>query len=146
MSASRSPWPGIAASSMGLALFVLARLSPEAANAPLFVVDAAAGAFFFAGISIIADAWRAPLLGRLSVLAVIYLLAVPGLWMLFGTDIGRCSVGIAIGGAGASGASDPLPCRIAFGAGGLLTLAIALAFTWGLLRKRRNPANPDPAA
>ena len=133
----QSAWFGLAASITGVVLYSIVHLAPEAANAPLFVLDAVAGAFFLAGVSVIAQAWNAPLLGRLSAVLVVYLLAVPGLWMLFGQDVGSCSVGVAIAGTTGQGTADGLQCRIVFGLGGLITLATALAMTWGAIRAGR---------
>lgn len=131
---------------MGLGIYLMVHLAPDGARAPVFVVEAAAGAFFFAGVSVIGQALGITLLSRIASLAVVYLLAVPGLWMLLDGNSGGCSVGIAIAGAGLNSAADPALCRAVFGIGGLITLAVALLFTWTALKTRRTKADPDASA
>lgn len=114
---------------VGIGIYLLVRADPSGANAPAFVIDAAAGAFFFAGISIVGQALSQPLVSRMAGLGVVYLLAVPGLWMLLGDDQGQCSVSIAIGGMGTSGAGSADMCRMVFGAGGVLVLGFAVLMT-----------------
>lgn len=126
----------------GIGIFAMLRLHPEGANEPDFVVDAAAGTFVFADLSVIARALNQPLLGRLAGLMVVYLLAGPGLWCLLADDAGSCSVGMALCGAGATSAANPTLCRTVFGAGGFLVLAVAVLFTVQALRsKRQKPSD-----
>ena len=143
MAAAR-PGKGIGAvfAALGVGMFVMMRLHPEGANAPEFVLDAAAGTFFCAGLSILGQAFGQPLLSRIAGLAVVYLLAVPGLWLLLGEDTGSCSVGIALGGLGSMAPGDPTMCRVVFGAGGIIVAAVAVVLTVAAIRERRR--KPDP--
>ncbi len=135
---------GAAFVAIGLLIYFGVRLSPDGASAPIWVIEAAAGAFFFAGVSQIAQTLNAPMLARLCGLVVVYLLAVPGLWMLFGGD-GQCSVSHAIGATSFSGDADPLTCRLVFGGGAIVVLGFALLMTWVTLRKLRGPTGSNPA-
>lgn len=129
-------WFGAIFAAIGLFIYIMVRMDPSRAQAPEFVIDAAAGVFFFAGLSIIGQALHMPTVGRVAGLAVVYLLAVPGLWMLLGEDGGQCSVSIAIGGATTSGAGDAGLCRMVFGIGAIITLGFALTMTVLALRRR----------
>jgi hypothetical protein len=128
---------------IGAGLYAAVRLSPEAANAPEWVIDAAAGTFFLAGLSVMAEAVNWKFVSRLASLGVVYLLAVPGLWMLFADDP-SCSVSGVIGGAAFGDDASSLTCRAVFGGGAIVTLLAALAFTWVAVRRRsaREVAEP----
>ncbi|WP_417309184.1 hypothetical protein [Devosia sp.] len=135
-------WFGAIFAAIGLFIYVMVRLDPSRARAPEFVIDAAAGVFFFAGVSIIGQALRMPIVGRIASLAVVYLMAVPGFWMLLGDDAGQCSVSIAIAGVSSSGAGDPGMCRMVFGAGAIIVLGMALLFTALAIRDARQKRDP----
>ena len=79
-------------------------------------------------------------------LAVAYMLATPGLWMLFDGQGARCSASIAFFGVGATAGASSLACRAVFGFGGLLTLAFALLMTWAAFRKRHTRPGQSPTA
>jgi hypothetical protein len=147
MAQTRVPtWIGIPFILIGLFIVVAVRLDPSGARAPLFVLDAAAGAFFFAGVSVTAESWGFRIASRLSSLLVVYLLAVPGLWLMFDDGAGSCTSTVAFGGASTRTAGDPTMCRAVFGAGGLLVLAVALALTWAGVRKLFGRQKPDGAS
>ena len=119
---------GMIFAGLGVMIYLMVRMDPSAARAPGFVIDAAAGCFFFAGVSVVARALDAPLIGRLCALPVVYLLAVPGLWMLFG-DAGECSVSGLVSGVSVSGTAASGVCQAVFGGGALIVLLFALAMT-----------------
>lgn len=129
---------GSGAMAIGVGLFVAAHLYPQKASAPLFVVDAAAAAFFCAGVIVVAEVFGQRLLSRLAGLALIYLLAVPGLWMLFAGD-GACTIGGAVSGLTMATTGSDFTCRAAFGLGGVVVLAVALLMSWQALRGRHRP-------
>jgi hypothetical protein len=129
---------GLLFAGLGVMIYVMVRLDPSAARAPGFVIDAAAGCFFFAGVSVVARALNAPLVARLCALPVVYLLAVPGLWVLFG-DAGECSVsGFALG-MSASGTASSGVCQAVFGGGAIIVLLFAVAMTVMALRGQPPP-------
>ena len=147
---SETPTSKTAGTAIGLLFVAIGALigwmvlaDPSAARAPLWVVEAAAGCFVCAGASVVARALGAELAARLLALAVVYLLAVPGLWLLAG-DGGSCSVGVAIGATAARGTADPGLCRVVFGTGGIVTLGIAVLFTWSFVRGRRGAPDGSP--
>lgn len=147
MAKTRVPtWIGIPFILIGIFIVVAVRLDPSGARAPLFVIDAAAGAFFFAGVSVTAESWGFRIASRLSSLLVVYLLAVPGLWLMFDDGAGACTATVAFGGASTRTTGDPTVCRVVFGAGGLLVLAVALALTWAGVRKLFGHHKPDGAS
>lgn len=120
-------------------------LHPENANAPVWVVQAAGATFLLAGITLISQALNLPLLGKLAGLGVAYMLAVPGLWILFAGSGQGCSVSVALGGMTFDDAANAVMCRAAFGFGGLITVAFALLATWQALRRRKpRPLDDDP--
>lgn len=135
-------WFGAAFAAIGVLIYVMLRIDPSGANAPGFVVDAAAGCFFFAGISVVARAWGAELLARLCALPVVYLLAVPGLWIMLG-DSGECSVSTGLFGLGGSGTADAGLCRVVFGGGALVVVAFAAIMTVAFFRRGKVDARPD---
>lgn len=130
-------WFGAVFALAGIGIVVMAHLDPSGANAPMFVIEAAAGSFFFAGVSVLARAHGADFIARLLALPVVYLLAVPGLWILFAEGDIQCSVSASIGGLWQSQGASSLLCRSVFGFGGLLVLAIALVFTWNFFKAKR---------
>jgi len=134
---------GAAAIAIGVGILVAVHLDPNGATAPLFVVEAAAGTFIAAGVSYLALALGLTLLSRLAGLLVVYLLAVPGLWMLF-ADGSECSVGAAISGITLRGTASDWSCRAVFGGGGLLTLMIGIAMTWQVFRGKPPSGDRPP--
>ncbi len=138
---------GLVFAALGILIYAMVRLDPGAAQAPLFVIDAAAGCFLFAGISVVARALDAPLIGRLCALPVVYLLAVPGLWVLFG-DAGECSVSGTVSGLGVRGAAPSGACQVVFGGGAIIVLVFAVAMTVMTFRGKapaKSNARPEPA-
>lgn len=146
MAATRVPfWFSGVFMAIGLGFPIMVRLNPEAANAPLFVLDAVAGAFFLAGLGTLLQTLNLPLAARFASLLLVYLFAVPGLWMLFGDDVGACTVGSSAAGIGTSAPGDPTLCRLVFGGGAILVLLLAAAFTVDFIRHLRHKA-VDPSA
>jgi hypothetical protein len=138
---------GLLFAGLGVMIYAMVRMDPGAARAPLFVIDAAAGCFFFAGISVVARALNAPLIGKICALPVVYLLAVPGLWLLFG-DAGECSVSGGVSGPAVSGTAPSGACQIVFGGGAVIVLVFAVAMTMMTLRGKapaEADARPEPA-
>lgn len=119
---------GVIFAGLGVMIYLMVRMDPSTARAPGLVIDAAAGCFFFAGVSVVARSLNAPLIGRLCALPVAYLLAVPGLWMLFG-DAGECSVSGFVSGVGIGGAAPGGVCQAVFGGGAIIVLLVAVAMT-----------------
>lgn len=119
---------GAVFAALGIMIYLMMRIDPSGARAPGFVIDAAAGCFFFAGVSIVAQALNAPLVARLCALPIVYLLAVPGLWVLFG-DAGSCSVSGFAAGFGTSGTASSGVCQAVFGGGAIIVLLVAVAMT-----------------
>jgi hypothetical protein len=142
MAATRVPvWFGGVFMAIGLGIIIMVRLAPAAANAPQFVLDAVAGVFFLAGLSTLLHTLNLPLAARFASLLLVYLFAIPGLWMLFGDDVGACTVQGSVAGLAASAATDPTMCRVIFGGGAILVLLLAAAFTVDFVRRlRRKPA------
>ena len=114
-------------------------LDPSGAQAPMWVVNAAVSTFVLAGISLIANVFGLALVSRLAVAAVAWMLAVPGLWILFDGQGAQCSVSVSLGGLSTAGSAASGLCRTVFGMGGVITLAIAIVFTVVALRPRRSP-------
>ena len=132
---------GVLFAGLGVMIYLMVRMDPSTARAPGFVIDAAAGCFFFAGVSVVARALDAPLIGRLCALPVVYLLAVPGLWVLFG-DAGECSVSGFASGVGVSGTAPSGVCQAVFGGGAIIVLLFAIAMTVMTFRNP-SPKNED---
>ncbi len=138
---------GVIFAGLGVMIYLMVRMDPSTARAPGFVIDAAAGCFFFAGVSVVARSLNAPLIGRLCALPVAYLLAVPGLWMLFGGS-GECSVSGFVSGVRLNGPAPNGVCQAVFGGGALVVLGFAVAMTITTFRSkptREADARPGPA-
>jgi hypothetical protein len=137
---------GLLIAAMGAAIMLMVWLDPSGANAPIWVVQAAASTFLFAGLSAVAQALGWKVLANLLVLVVVYLLAAPGLWMLFDGQGANCSATIAFNDLAVGGGASSWVCRGVFGFGGLLTLGAALLFTWVTLSKRQRTDQNSPEA
>jgi hypothetical protein len=110
---------------VGMAAIVYWR--PEGAEAPLWVVYAACGAFVFAGLSLITDESAHPQLNAWLAVGCIAAMVVPGAWIALGAGPRKCSVSVPLwNGHG----SDAL-CRGVFGFGALL---VALFLVWAVVR------------
>ena len=136
--------PGLVAMGLGLFIAIFAPMHPEGAHAPMWVVEAAAAAFFLAGMGIVLRNFGASALGTLCGLGAGYVLVTPGLWLLFSGDAAQCSVSIPFISLLIPGSVDGVLCRGIFGAGALVALGIVLLLTWGAVR-RRNAATSTPA-
>lgn len=127
---------GAAFALIGLGMIALVHFHPDGLRAPYGVVVAAMGTFVVAGLSVMARAlgWRR--LAEGTALVVVFGLAVPGLWLLFEPVGQACTATIGTFGREAAG----LECRLVFGIGGVITLAVgvfgAAMFIRRLLRRR----------
>jgi hypothetical protein len=134
-----SVWFGGVFIALGLGIAVMVHAAPQAATVPLLVLDAVAGAFFFAGASVVARGFGMELAARLCALVMLYLFAVPGLWLFLGDDVATCTVSGTLAGAPLRGEGNELLCRSLVGIGSLLTLAAVGLFTAGFVRWLRRP-------
>lgn len=143
----KQTWPGFASAGMGIFSLAMIMLYPEGAQAPVWVAVVACSTFVFVGLGIIVRGLGAERLATLLALPAIYALAVPGLWLLFAGEGQHCSASISLGSMIGSGVLDSLMCRGIFGLGGLLVLAMAVAFTVAAIRRGRGgpPATPPSA-
>jgi hypothetical protein len=132
-------WFGLIFVAAGLAIVAGVWLDPGRAQAPVWVVEAAGAAFAFAGLSFVLEALGQRVPARLCSLAVVYLLAVPGLWTLFDSDA-SCTVGGAISGATFGGEASSWACRAVLGGGGIVVLLAALGFTLAAVLRRKAAA------
>lgn len=121
---------------IGLAMMTIMAVDQTGLHVPLWVAEAAAACFAFAGGSILAQAYGKEHLARAFGLGVVYGLAVPGLWIAFGSDGSGCSASVGIGFAGLGFDPGALSCRVVFGLGAIVTLAFAVAITWAVMRGR----------
>lgn len=120
---SPSPPPAIAGwaiAAAGVAISAMVRLRPDALQAPEWVAHVAAAAFVLAGAVVVL---RAGGRDRAADGVVCLLLAVfvgLGAWASLGPDAGEC----VAGGPGGRVAASPTACRVAFGSGALVVLAM----------------------
>ena len=126
---------GLIAMATGIVTAVFVHLNPQAGDAPAWVGDACAAAFFCAGVAIAAQPRGWTLLGKLAGLGAAYMLVVPAVWVVVGGDPARCSIGAALGSFALGDAGAGL-CRGVFGFGALLTLLIAVLMTRASFAKR----------
>jgi hypothetical protein len=131
--------PGVLSLVVGLAILLMINLDPAGADAPMWVVNAAVSTFVLAGIALIANVFGFALVNRIAVAAVAWMLAIPGLWILLDGQGAQCSASIPLGGLSTAGNAASGLCRVVFGMGGIITLAIAIVFTVIALRPRRSP-------
>jgi hypothetical protein len=128
--------PGLLAMATGIGVAFMVNIGSQPGDAPAWVGDVCAAAFFCAGLALVAQARGWTLLNRLAGLCAVFALLVPGFWVVVGGDPSRCSVGLALGSLSLEGA-DGLLCRSVFGFGALLTVAIALVFAWQAFAEAR---------
>jgi hypothetical protein len=131
-------WFGVLFVVVGLATMAMMILSPEGLNVPVWVGLAAAATFVFAGASVVVQSLGFARASRWIGVLVAFLLAVPGFWIMFGSGEMSCSRSVTFLSESTSTAGD-LECRIVFGAGAFVTLAIAVAFAVVAWRGRRSP-------
>lgn len=132
---------------VGLGMMVMMAVDQTGLNVPLWVAEGAASCFAMAGASIIAQAYGKLRLARAFSLGVIYGLAVPGLWIAFGSDGSGCTSSIGIGPISFDSLASGLSCRIVFGAGAVIVLACAVAVTYAIMRSvgfQPKPPTPQP--
>jgi len=129
-------WFGALFVVVGLAIMAMMILSPEGLNAPMWVGLAAASTFVFAGASVVAQSLGFAGLGKWIGVLVVFLLAVPGFWIMLGSGDMSCSRSVSFLWS-SSGEGGDLECRVVFGAGAIVVLAMAVAFAWAAWRGRR---------
>lgn len=126
-------WFGVLFVVVGLAIMAGMIVSPEGLNVPMWVGLAAASTFVFAGASVVAQSLGFAGLGKWIGVLVVFLLAVPGFWIMLGSGEMSCSRSASF--LSSSTAGD-LECRIVFGAGAIVIVAMAVAFAWAAWRGR----------
>jgi hypothetical protein len=138
-------WAGLSLVALGLAVMAGRVISPEGLNAPFWVAAVAVSAFIFAGISLTAHTLGIGWLNTLANIAVVGALATPGFWILLDPGPKVCSGGFGLFASGAGGgwfgAAGELDCRLAFGAGAIVTALIAVALivsAWRRVLGRRH--------
>ncbi len=134
-----SGWFGGVFIALGIGIAVMVHAVPDAATVPLLVLDAVAATFFFAGASVVARGFGMELTARLCALVMLYLFAVPGLWLFLGDDVATCTVSGTLSGATMRGEGGELLCRSIVGIGAVLTLVAVVAFTVSFVRWLRRP-------
>lgn len=132
-------WFGVLFVVVGLAIMAGMIVSPEGLNVPMWVGLAAASTFVFAGASVVAQSLGFAGLGKWIGVLVVFLLAVPGFWIMLGSGEMSCSRNVTFLSESTSTAGD-LECRIVFGAGAFVVLAMAVAFAVVAWRDRRSPS------
>ena len=128
-------WFGALFVVVGIAIMAMMVLSPEGLNAPMWVGLAAAATFSVAGASVVAQSLGYARLGRWIGVVVVLLLAVPGLWIMLGSGKMSCTRSVTFLWS-SSGTAGDLECRVVFGAGAIVVLAMAVAFAWAAWRGR----------
>ena len=121
----------------GIGIVVAMTLAPEGLEVPYWVGVAAASAFSFAGLSVIAQALGFDRIGRWLALGVIAGLATPGLWILLDPAEKHCTASVGAMGGGSSFGAGDFVCRAVFGFGGALTLLVGVVALLALLRRSR---------
>lgn len=132
-------WVGLSLVALGLAVMAGMALSPQGLNAPFWVAAVAVSAFIFAGISITAHTLGIGWLNTLANIAVVCALATPGFWILLDPGPKSCTGGFSLFASGVGGGwfgrPGDLECRLAFGAGAILTALLATALIVSALRR-----------
>lgn len=108
-----------AVTALGAGIFtgVMIYLHPEGLRVPAWVAYAAASAFVFAGLCLLAVAFEVDWLQRWLGIAVALSLFVVSAWGAFGPGERECSISIPF----LQTIAPDILCRAAFGAGSLLT-------------------------
>jgi hypothetical protein len=127
-------WFGMLFLAIGVAMMGWMAFDQAGLNVPLWVGEVAAATFALAGASIMLRALGHDRLAKALGIGVVYCLLVPGLWIAFGSDGSGCSVSASLPFGWLSDLTEALSCRIAFGIGALVALAIAIAMTYAMLR------------
>lgn len=125
---------------IGVGLVAMMTVSPQGLRVPYGIAVVAAAAFALAGLSVMAQALRWSRLGQLFAVAVVFCLAAPGLWTVIDPATQTCTASFGVGDVAAS----DLTCRVVFGAGGAVTLAVSVVAAWAFVRRFR--AGRYPAA
>lgn len=141
----QKPGLGVAAlfAGVGVAMMIFMAVDQTGLNVPLWVAEAAAASFVFAGVAMAGQVVNWLWLQKLGSIGVVWCLFVPGAWIAFGPDTGSCAGGIGIGMLTAWQEAGNAGCRIAFGFGAVITLLCALAITWHVIGAWRGRAAPE---
>jgi hypothetical protein len=143
-SAATAPvWFGAVFVVIGLGIMAGMVAWPEGLNVPMWVGLAAAATFSVAGASVIAQSLGYARVGRWIAVAVVFLLAVPGLWIMLGSDEMSCTRSVSFLWS-SSGEAGDLECRVVFGVGAIGTIAAGLAVAWAAWRGAGR--RPEPQA
>ena len=129
-------WFGVLFVVVGLAIMAGMIVSPEGLNVPMWVGLAAASTFVFAGASVVVQSLGFGRAGRWIGVFVVFLLTVPGFWIMLGSGEMSCTRSVSFLWS-SSGEGGDLECRIVFGAGAIVVLAMAVAFAWAAWRGRQ---------
>ncbi len=121
--------------SLGLGCFLIAGIQWDGARltVPPAVGLLAAGTFVLAGAALLLQARGWDRAGSLASFFVVVAMGGVGAWLGFGPGPRRCS-----GIAWHPFMHSELFCRIAFGAGALLTGTMGLVMLWSLLKERHD--------
>ncbi|MFN8638162.1 MAG: hypothetical protein U0360_01605 [Dehalococcoidia bacterium] len=122
---------GTAALATALLVVYEVNTSPEGANAPTWVGNAAAGAFGLAGVSLLASALRSPRGAWMAAIGAAASLLLMALWVSLGAGARNCSLSLAF----VRGGPGDLLCRGVFALGSVLVALLVV------LMLRRGPPN-----
>jgi hypothetical protein len=136
-SRARGQAPGLLAAGAGVAIALAVYLHPENLRVPAWVAYAAALAFFFAGCQLLARHHGQRLLQAWLPAALVACLVAPPLWIAFGAGPRRCGFELATSVLRLFGVRSDLLCRVGFGIGAVLGLAILLLAIHHALRTMR---------
>lgn len=115
------------------ALLVFAAWSGDARlNVPAWLAYAISGGLCAAGLAIVARSLGRERLALVFVLLLLASFTITGAWIGFGPGVRRCSAS----GFGFGGPASDTECRVAFGIGALISLAMTL-FVLAQLRRQR---------
>jgi hypothetical protein len=117
---------GAAIALVGAGVSLAMLLRPQGLRVPAWVGQVAALSFVFAGATLVAQARGHRRLQRWLPVAVLACLTAPALWLAVAPGTRRCGMGIAHGLVAVLGTRGDLVCRLAFGAGALLAMALVL--------------------
>ncbi|MCA1733190.1 MAG: hypothetical protein LC732_06255 [Acidobacteria bacterium] len=116
---------------IGVAISVAVSLYPEKPNVPAWVAHLAAGAFILGGLIVVFRSTGHSRAAQGLVCALLVVFACIGAWIASGSD-GECTGGFA----GLSFQPSATHCRVAFGAGALVVMAMLAFAVRDLLRSR----------
>ena len=124
---------GLGLIAMSLGFGALIYFQPQQLNAPAWVAYAAASAFLLAGLQVLAGTEKAGPLQDWLAVALILALLLPGAWVAFGGGNRQCEVTLPFIAFTSEGS-----CRVAFGVGALLGLAVFMLFIRRALNRQHD--------